>query len=541
MKRILLFSSLFFAVASAVAAVPVEFTAKTPLRIVKAGVSMKLAPATTQIITAMPEGERMAEVTWSSRACHPENNKVVWSEVSGFVPTIITAGADMYIYSPLTGLSELAQAWIKGEIAADGKSVTFPTPQAYMINEATPGMPVTLYATRVSSTTGRPEEGNTNLIFTYDDEGNLVQTDGGLLALTDLDGNFYGYGDMDIAINKIKDKPVVLPAAAEAQTFVMSYKSGQTEARISARIAVYGDDIYFSDPLGIVNSWFKGVQEGDKVTVSTPQYMGAGSGYPLYLVTGKAYTRTETDPIMGSYEVTDYTVNAGEDIVFTFDEETGVYSSAQLLLLSSSPDKKGDATAPFMSPLYTPWQAIPVTPATPSVTFYLDLKDYEAYGVQGVMLTCEIPSAGVDGEFIPQENVFYQLSFDGTPLQFYGASIIPYYAQFQETATLTAVTVSGDTHQIQTMYKPTKSVELQSFYEYEGQMIPSEKAIYRIVDGQLEGASVDTVESEIISSESYYDVTGRRVSPATEGIVIRRCVTADGKIRSEKILNTRAK
>lgn len=139
------------------------------LKIIKKSNGKKILPATTQIIKDTPSGEFLTEVLWSSVGCAPVNGSAKWIEVSGFVPKIVISGSKMYMYCPITQLSDIAQAWIEGEISADGKEVVFPTPQAYMINEATPGQIDMLYAGRLNAATGKYEEGNKNLVFSYED------------------------------------------------------------------------------------------------------------------------------------------------------------------------------------------------------------------------------------------------------------------------------------------------------------------------------------------------------------------------------------
>lgn len=496
----------------------------------------RITPATTDIITSVPTGTQMKEVLWASRACAPVNGKAEWIEVSGFVPTIVTDDDAMYIYCPITQLSEIAKAWIKGTISTDGKTVTFKTPQAYMLNEATPGIVTMLYATRVSDTTGKPEA-STDLVFAIEEDGGLTQTDGGLLALTDEQGNFYGYGDMNIAVTKINEAVNVLPADAVCQTFIMDYMVANDKTRQSAVIGTAGDEVYFSDPLGFEDSWFKGTLNGNKVTVSTPQYMGAESGYPLYLVTATEFTRTETDMLGQVHEVLDYNVIANADIVFEYDAATGSYTTDQIMLLSSDKDKRGIASAAFKKAAYTSWTPVAVTPANPSVSNYIDLTEYAAYGLRGCMMTVETPNEGNDGEFIPQEHMYYTVFVDDEPLEIYGFTTLPFYAQVSDATIETYISVSGVTHQIQIPVTPKNKLGVQSFYEFEDELLASELIEYRIINGQLEG-SVDQImaDDEAVMSE-YFDIYGRRVAADAAGFVIRRDTMSDGSQRSVKLFN----
>ncbi len=542
MKKSIILASIALGAFSAFATAPApaDFGNKaslTPVGNFRPVIKKAMTPVSTQIITTVANGTVMKEVIWSSKAGFPENGKLTWADVSGFVPTIVTNGVDMYIFSPLTTLSELATAWIKGEISLDESKVTFPTPQAYMINEAIPGVQTMLYATRVDKQTGKPVEGNMNLEFSYVD-GELTQTDGGILMLTDLDGNFYGYAEMDIAVKKIKDTPTMLPENAEVWSYMMEYKKSGEKMHQATSIAYDGGDVYLADPVLKSDCWIKGRMKDGKLVIPTPQYMGSSSGYPLYLVTGSEFTYWENDPLTGQqYEVVDYNVKPNAEIVFDYDPATLVYSTSQLILLNSEKDKKGAAISAFTAPVYTPWTPAPVAPAAPEITYYFDLKEYESYGLRGCMLSFNIPDKSAEGGLLPQENIYYQICFDEMPLEFYGTSMLPFFGQFQDAAIETSLTFTGTAHSLQTPLKPTESLSIQSFYEFEGQYIASEKVSARIVNGELEDSAVEEAAVEVVKTSEFFDLSGRKVSGDTKGIVIRRDVMADGSVRNIKVIN----
>lgn len=507
---------------------------------VSGGVIKKITPATTVIITDTPQGERMSDVVWASRACAPVDGKPQWAEVEGFVPEIVTDGTGMYIHNPITQLSEIAQAWIEGTINADGGTVTFPTPQAYMLNEATPGVVTMLYATRVSSTTGKPEAGNTDLVFEITEDG-MNQTDGGLLALTDEAGNFYGYGDMNIIVSRITDSRVTLPEGAEISTYTVEYNRNGNQQIQSARVALSGSEVYFSDPLGMEGVWFKGALSGNTVTVPGGQYLGSESGFPMYIMAAEAFKRTEVDPMGQPYEVIDYNVFPERDITFVYDAATGEYKCDGIMLLNAGKTTLGMAYLAMHNPVYKPWEAVKATPQKPSIDEYVDLKEYESIGLYGCFLIFRVPYYSTEGGFLPQEKIFYEITIDGKTLEFFGETQLPYYGQFQDASTMTALTVGDNMHQLQLPYSVKKGASIRSYYYYKGELIPSEEARYKLENDVLvpEESSVELTEADtaLPLGVNYYDMTGRRlVSPAAGTIVIKECVMSDGTSRREKII-----
>lgn len=507
-----------------------------PYKVRQSKARVTLNPATYTIINSTPQGELLQDLSWSSDGCYPNGQGgISWVHVSGYAPRIVVNGNKMYIYAPITQLSDIAAAWIEGTISSDGKKVSFPTPQAYMLN----GFDV-LYATRCNAD-GTPDPNNLDLVFSYEN-GNLIQEDGGVLLLTNLEGGFYGYGEKDIAVGKINDSRVSLPEGVVPESYLLEFKKEDATNRQTALVAFDGNDVYFSDPLGIENSWFKGVRNGNTITVSTPQYMGSESGFPMYVTTGTIVSSTQVDQFTGqTYEVIDYKVTPNADITFTFDEASGVISSTQLLLMNSGKEERGNAYSAVNKPVYTPWKAEAAVPANPSVSYYIDLNDYIEYGLKGCMVAFEIPSFGTGGEFIPQENLYYQISFDGNPLEFYDTTFIPYYGQFVDNDTMESIQLSSenyDSHNLQVPYNPKKTISIQSFYFFEGETIPSELMEYEIKNGEIVDSGVDSAQAAMeISSVRYFDLNGVAVNPAEmKGVMVRETVFSDGSRKTEKVI-----
>lgn len=416
-----------------------------------------------QPITQTPDGSPLAEMLWHSKACRPKDGRAEWVTVDGLVPTIVTQGRRMYIYCPITQLAEIAKAWSEGEVT-DSSRVTFHTPQPYLINNDG----TMLYATRINSATGRIEEGKTDLVFDYTD-GNLTQTDGGMLAITDLAGNFYGYGDMDIAITRIEQQRVVLPADAQVLSYRLTYsRNDATGLQQTARVAFVGKEVYISNPVGGDDSWMCGTLADGVITVPAGQYLGADSGYLLYV--------------------------SGHDATFSYEAATGKFTSLQPLLIKSA---DGAASANYDYMHYEPWQMTPATPATPAISSYVDLTGYESFGLYGCLFGFTIPSVDVDGQFIAPEALTYQLAFDGKPIELYGTTDIPYYGAFEDNALKTYLQCNGDEHQLQTPQRPVQTISVQSTYTVGNDVRRSAKMIYYIADGSTVIEDDDSPEPEL--------------------------------------------
>ncbi|GEM_PF-3395847 len=489
---------------------------KATLTLIEKGGSPRfITPATSTIITNQPAGEMMQNVVWYSRACYPNNGKATWIESTGFTPAIIINGNKMYIQSPLTQFADYATPWIVGNISADGQTVTFPTPQAYYNNSGS-----MTYATRLTSS-GTLDASNTDLVFSYQD-GELTQTDGGVLALTNATGGFYGYGDMNITVTKIKDKVVVLPADAQPKSYIMESKSGKQ----TAKVAFCGSDVYISDPVGTEDAWMKGALQCNTISLPTQQYLGAKSGYPLYLLSGKMYTYTQTN-VLGQLEtVTSYEILNDEAITFTYDAATGSFSSDQLMLVNSSKTALGAAYVGYNKPSYSPWTQVKATPANPSIQSFIDLAPYAMMGYYGCMLGCTVPSYSVEKEYMAQEDIYYTIFYDGEAVNIAGTSYLPYLSNYSDSSNGIYLTPNGDSHTVQTGNKPSSTVGIQSFYYVDEELISSDRIEYTInADGSLTQIVSDGIE-EIedggmkMGKTVRYNLMGQRVNGKAKGIVI---------------------
>lgn len=515
--------------------------AKAPLALFSKSPKKALNPVTTQPITTAPEGTKWTDVEWSSRASYVNNQQATWTNVSGFVPNVIETDDAVYIQSMITQFADYAQPWLKGEKSADGKTVTFHTPQAYYNYVTSAGASMT-YATRLSATTGQVEEGNTDIVFSLEN-GTLTQTDGGFLALTNANGQFYGYGDMNITITKINDQVNTLPEGVEAQSYKLSYSNTDGSiAQQTAKVGFNGNEVYISNPLETDDSWIKGSLDGSTITVPTKQYLGSSSGYLLYFNAAKDSVYYVSNPLTGQREAQKtYAIVNKPSVTFTYDAETGKISTDDQVVVGAGKDKLGSAYVGMKQPSYEPWTMVPAKPATPSIDTYFDLSAYAAYGLSGVMIAFTIPAVDVDSNFIAPENIYYQISYDGKLKRFFNTDYLPYYGTGQDAASGVSLQGQGSLRQLQANEAPKDSVSIQSFYYVDGQLYPSDIVTYVIKDS---ASHVVNGIAEINSDEmgapvrvTYYDLEGRRVNlPQSGNIYIRETIDAKGNRKTSKFI-----
>ena len=136
-------------------------------------------------------------------------------------------------------------------------------------------------------------------------------------------------------------------------------EQGTEDLQDNVVVAVKGNDVYVNGLCGMLpQAWVKGVRNGSNVTFAAGQYFGKDTAYGY----GALY-------FAGFGEA-----NEVEDLVCSFDETSGVYTTQQWVLITDSPTSK--------SPYYyitgltlTPGKAITDEPIEPPTG--LTTRDYE--------------------------------------------------------------------------------------------------------------------------------------------------------------------
>lgn len=123
---------------------------------------------------------------------------------------------------------------------------------------------------------------------------------------------------------------VTPPENADVEQWGMTYDEYDENDNIShmtdvAKMAFVGDDVYISG-LAINGAWVKGTVNGDKVLIPQGQYVGSMYNYQFFL---KGFDGGD----------------GGVDIVFNYDKEKGVLTSAtDIILVTANDDIMGHTT-----------------------------------------------------------------------------------------------------------------------------------------------------------------------------------------------------
>lgn len=479
-----------------------------------------LSMAATAQITETPEGEMLTNMEWQSKGFKPDYSTGQTSTFTekGAIAHVVKNGNDFYIQDPISQYKK--GVWIKGTLSEDGTQVVFNTPQMFTTENG-----YTFYYYRmVQSGTKLAIGESTDLVFSYDGE-KLVQTDGGYLAVATLQGQIAGYVDYNITIQPIGEECVTPPADSEMLTYKMTYEGQGAEQSKTVNVAFSGTDVYIANPTGVEGSWIKGTLDGDKIVCPNSQFLGADESFGHYVYFKAAMGTIEMVEIpgYGTFPVNNISLTNDEAVTFTYNADDRSFSTEQLFLVNDAKDKLGNNYLDYAKATYTTFAEVAATPANPSVQSFHDIIDGYGFG----MFLIDMPNQDVDGNYINQNNMYYNLYIDDNAITTpEGETNIPYnYVDgnfFMQ--------VAGTGHTFKYTEPVNEKIGVQTFYQV-GDVVNQSELVWYYIKNESDG--ITTTSKETVSTE-YFDLTGKRLAAPAKGLFIQKTTYSDGTQRVVK-------
>lgn len=380
--------------------------------------------------------------------------------------------------------------------------------------------------------------------FTYKD-GVLKQTDEDYIALSDLDGNWYGYADNQSLLYAPSSLGLVQntkPANLEAEDYVLKYHdTDSTTVQAIKEVAIDGNTFYLNNPYNDAeDEWIVGSLNGDKVTFKGVQYLGPdtlSSGYHLFYVPTTYAVVPYTDSDGNTSSSVNYT--AVDSLTFTWnpDSKTLTADAGTSLLINASLSQIYYAGS-YDDPTYNKFHEVAAVPADPAITYVYDYNANYGYGY----FIFYIYPEDVDGNFINTKKLSYKIYVDDPdePFVFYNDE---YTEQIEDEKSEFAydytdnwdVYAAGDEHAIYYYFADWDSIGVQSIYDGAGVENKSHITWY-VNDALTSIQGVQNSSDAVVKSETWYDLSGRRVNNPSNGFYIKKTVYADGKKKTVKLL-----
>lgn len=433
----------------------------------------------------------------------------------------------VYVYNPITQYD--TYSYIVGQ--RDGDTITFHTPQIVDVQYNEDYTESTnIYATKfrkkkLSATTYTFVADSINTDLKYVIKGDSISLVGGdsiMLALANAEGTWGGYGNAGDVLRKFTDTTVEVPADAEELTYAMKCSDGTGKG---VSVVFKDNDIYIK---GIASahpdSWVKGNVVGSTITIPSMQYLGLNETYGYYFYLAGAKKKEVYDP---SDDVTYIEYELVPNITMTLDEKSRTFKT-DLSLLYNAGNGMLSYDAAYDSPEFSPFNDVATTPATPTISTYMEYNEDAGYG--GLVFT--LPTEDVNGNWINPEKMKYIIYGDDKAYEF----TTDLYTGIEENMTEVPYSFTDDLdfvlqdgEHIVFLYEGGYSkMGVQSVY-YGG----DERTVSPIVYQTSDGIKVKTTAPV---STDFYDLQGRRLNNPTPGLTIMKAIYADGSVKTIKYI-----
>ncbi len=470
-----------------------------------------------------PEGQLLPNMEYCSKGMVPDytTQQITRFDQTGAIAHVVRQGNKFYVQDPISHYR--VGVWMEGELSADGTQVVFHLPQVFTTEQN-----VTYYLNRMvqSGQSLRFDATQNDLVFSYAD-GVLTQTDGGYLSITNAAGRTTSYVEYDISIRPVGQSVVLPPADAEHRTYMVSYESDGAPLTKTIDVAFSGSEVYIANPTGAKDSWIHGTIDGDRILCPNGQFLGADEslGFYVYMKAAEGSIEIINIPGFGDFPVSNIKLTDDEAIVFNYNAADGTFATDQMFLVNASAEKLADQHYDFGKAAFTPYQEVAATPADPEVVSCSGIIDEYGFGLFAI----NMPATDTQGNYINQENMYYNVYMDDKILQSpAGETDIPYnYTDGYY------IRVSGMSHTYLYTTPITQRIGVQVFYRV-GDVVNSSQLVWYDVnsaDGVL-----PALAQQPAGRVEYFDVSGRRLDAASaRGLVVRRTTLADGTRRVEKV------
>lgn len=466
-------------------------------------------------------------------------------QIEGKIGKIVIDGDNFYMLRPVNTFSVSQDYWIKGTRGADGK-IVFKFPQdayvqpgnQYLGTEDTQLYNKMFKIEKQTNADGEvtgyefvEDTDNPDLVMKWEN-GVLSQVvpegyeSAPVVGLTD--GEIYsGSSDGDFRWSLFDETLQTPPEGLETKQYVV--KSENSYGQISQKIVHIGikdgemwiRDLYSYFP----DSWVKGKVEGDKVTLSTNQYLG------IY-TTEQYYYFFQTAEV--SQEPSDY--GEMQNVYTPLPEATltlkdGAYTveadCALMMCFGKNTANPGMPSGSVIeNAVFTPYVEVAATPAAP---YGIEIGDDYGWGRN---ISFKVPCTDTEGNFIDPNKLYYNIYVNGelfslTPEEYPSLketiTDIPYL--FNETGVI--FTNGGEDHTLTLNMEEKPEIGIQSVYTGGGETRKSD-LVLGIGSISAADATVETTE--------YYTISGLRVAEPVNGLYIRVDNMSDGSVKTSKVI-----
>lgn len=392
----------------------------------------------------------------------------------------------------------------------------FPMKKAYMAEIESDGMvPDTLANGQL----------RTEVKFTFKD-GVIKQIDDVYLSLCFEDFTPLLIGEKIKEIKPFTEQPVTLSESAKSKLidFHFTGSDGDSIYNKILRGAIDGNDVYLQNPeKGLEKQWIKGTISGNKATFAK-QYLDVDSTSLYHYLYFSPVVMNGENAVLGDNLTFDY--NAASQS-FTSQEDA-------IMAINAGADQLNFSDY-YINPCFEKFNEVAATPATPIIDTLYVLHDDGRYGY----FAFYINTTDVDGNFIRPDSLYYRIYVDNKLFTFKPSTYTFLKSDLTDipfgfSDTMDILRMGGSKRQVNFYFSNYTNVGVQSVYRGGGQEKTSPVVWYRNPDT---ATAISNLHDNATQSIQYFDLSGRKLSRPSRGLIIQKIGTAGGRtIIGKKII-----
>lgn len=552
MKHLYIVAAAFAALASALAVAQpltpgkglpgLRVTRQAPTRVVSQSATSLRAPsralaAASDLITEQPQGTLYQNLYRYSRGYFSYQGALYEGEADGYTSDVVLADDGTFYLKDPFGLSP-TNTWLKGRKTV-GDTIVVDLPQPVM--QVTSGSVTnTRYAykmekmewplpdgTLMTTYMAAPDE-EQHIAYVWRNDSIIKADSTQLLGLCDADGNWLDFGEEATELTRVTDVAPAPQHPEEAHTCALFFgiDDGSSDMRI-VTATTEGNQFYMKDFYDqMPDAWVKGTIENGKVVFEGPQYMGILESADAHIYFSPARNDTiadESGQLMA-------TATLRPHLEFSYDEATGVMATDSAFVVNIGKHLT-NALLDYAHITIEPWTETAATPVAPEIVTYRPYNASDRYGLIGFRLL----KTGTNNEVLNPQKLFYNVYFDDEMVTLTPAE----YKRLTEPMTdipcnftdYTDIYTSGYLRLLYFFRSDLSRVGVRLFYTGGGEKRYSH-IVYTDGTTDIQTATADRTPAGV----TYTDLSGRRVSEAQRGIVLKTTRYTDGTLTTEKVV-----
>lgn len=496
------------------------------------------------VITEAPEGKTV-KMLGSSETYYIYFDDITMDQSFGIAyQGVWTDNGEVYLKNPISMLDWAT--YIKGQVTETGIRFDFPQPLFLAENE---NEDYEFYIDVIDYASLKPSEEKRSITFEKLEDGSYAMESDCMIGVT-YNGLWQGYGEMNMNLLPFEATPVEVPEGLKYDySYVLADEFNGWDGPILRPLGIgeadgvtYISGIATGLPDAVITASFD--KANNTLTIPTNQFLGEFFNHYMFLMVGAGYSYWDDfwEEEMFSFDAVD------EPMVLDFDAATNTFrprvpegNDCSYLIFNFGNTETYPCEYYAVDRIYSQGQITDYAPIAPAIQFVNDISVFDPEYTYAVEF--DIFGDNAAGQLLSERNIYYNVFING---ELYTFTSEEYPLLLDQGVTeLTDIPVAfnaendiyayGSYHGVALKRTDVQTIGIRTLY-IDGDIRAESEIVTVNTNGEpVEGSSVGQLNTTSHATVEYFDLTGRKVSPAhADGILIRRITMPDGTVRTEK-------